>query len=206
MFRLFCRRVRKGTQKLAGRFTPTERGFIMSASEYLKDHNVKFKVMDHHPVFSAVELANQEHVDSLKVAKPVLIKADGIFYMCVLPACFKIDFDVLKEALHVNKVLLASESEMVVFFSDCQLGAEPPFGNLYGLPTLMDRSLELDRDILFAAGTHDKAIRMKMKDFVRLVNPHIISFIAQHEMDECDMMLYDPYYYDSFVYNPFYPM
>ena len=158
------------------------------------------------PPIQLSNLRTREHVDSLKVAKPVLVKADGIYYLCVLPGCFKIDFEILKEALQVNEVVLASESELVVFFTDCQLGAEPPFGNLYGLPTLMDRSLECDKYILFAANRHDKAIRMKMKDFKRLANPHIISFVEQRELDALEIMLSDPYYYDSFVYNPFYPM
>jgi Ala-tRNA(Pro) deacylase len=178
----------------------------MSTLEYLKDHNVKFKVMEHHPAYTAVDLAREEHVDSLMVAKPVLVKADGIYYMCVLPACYKIDFEILKHQLQVSEVLLASESEMVVFFENSELGAEPPIGNLYGLPTLMDRSLECDRHVIFQVGTHDKAIRMKKKDFKRLANPHIISFIEHQVMDEFEMMISDPYYYDSFVYNPFYPM
>ncbi|MBW8016027.1 MAG: YbaK/EbsC family protein [Planctomycetes bacterium] len=178
----------------------------MTTIEYLKDHNVKFKVTGHHPAYTAVDLAVQEHVLSYKVAKPVVVKADGIYYLCVLPGCFKIDFEILKQQLHVNEVVLATEDEMAGLFGDCQLGAESPLGNLYGLPTLMDNSLERDRHILFAAGTHDKAIRMSMKDFKRLVNPHIISFIERQEFDEIEAMLYDPYFYDAFVYNPLYPL
>jgi Ala-tRNA(Pro) deacylase len=178
----------------------------MTAIEYLKDHNVKFKVTGHHPAYTAVDLAVEEHVLSYTVAKPVVVKADGIYYLCVLPACFKIDFEILKERLHVNEVVLASEDEMSDLFGDCQIGAETPLGILYGLPTLMDISLERDRHILFSAGRHDKAIRMSMKAFKHLANPHVISFIEQHQMDEFEMMLSDPYYYDSLVYNPLYPL
>ena len=183
-----------------------KRELKMTAIEYLKDHNVKFKVTGHHPAYTAVDLAVEEHVLSYTVAKPVVVKADGIYYLCVLPACFKIDFETLKNRLHANEVVLASEDEMADLFGDCQLGAETPLGNLYGLPTLMDRSLERDRHILFSAGTHDKAIRMSMKDFKRLVSPNIMSFIVREQWDEVEAMLYDPYFYDAFVYNPLYPL
>jgi Ala-tRNA(Pro) deacylase len=183
-----------------------KRELKMTAIQYLKDHNVKFKVTGHHPAYTAVDLAVEEHVLSFKVAKPVVVKADGIYYLCVLPGCYKIDFEILKNQLHVKEVVLASEGEMQELFGDCELGAEPPLGNLYGLPTLMDMSLERDRHILFQAGTHDKAIRMSMKDFKRLVNPHIISFIERTQWDEIEAMLYDPYFYDAFAYNPMYPL
>ena len=178
----------------------------MTAIEYLKDHNVKFKVTEHHPAYTAVDLAVEEHVLSYSVAKPVVVKGDGIFYLCVLPACFKIDFEILKNLLHVKELVLAGEDEMSGLFGDCQLGAESPLGSLYGLPTLMDISLERDRHILFSAGTHDKAIRMSMKDFKSLVNPQIMSFIERTEWDDFEAMLYDPYFYDAFVYNPLYPL
>jgi Ala-tRNA(Pro) deacylase len=178
----------------------------MTAIDYLTDNKVKFRVSGHHPAFTAVDLAVEEHILSCQVAKPVLVKADGIFYVCVLPACFKIDFEILKSVLHSKEVSLASEKDLHDLFSDCEVGAEPPFGNLYGLPTLMDRSLERDRHILFQAGTHDKAIRMSLKDFKRLVNPNVVSFIHRDQWDEIEAMLYDPYFYDAFVYNPLYPL
>jgi len=178
----------------------------MTAIEYLKDNNVRFKVTGHRPAYTAVDLAVEEHVLSYSVAKPVVISADGIFYLCVLPACYKIDFEILKAALHVNEIVLASEDQMRDLFGDCEVGAETPLGNLYGLPTLMDISLQRDRHILFSAGTHDKAIRMSMKDFKRLVNPQMMSFIAREDWDEYEAMLYDPYFYDAFVYNPLYPL
>jgi Ala-tRNA(Pro) deacylase len=183
-----------------------KRELKMTAIDYLKDNKVKFRVTGHHPAYTAVDLAVEEHVLSCQVAKPVIVNADGIFYVCVLPACFKIDFDVLKNRLHVKEVALASEMDLKDLFGDCELGAEPPFGNLYGLPTLMDRSLEQDRHIIFQAGTHDKAIRMSMKDFKRLVSPNVMSFIRRGEWDEIEAMLYDPYFYDAFIYNPFYPL
>jgi Ala-tRNA(Pro) deacylase len=183
-----------------------KRELKMTAIDYLKDHNVKFRVTGHHPAYTAVDLAVEEHVLSCQVAKPVIVIADGIFYLCVLPACFKIDFEILKNQLHVNEVILASEKDLKDIFGDCELGAEPPFGNIYGLPTLMDKSLERDRHIIFQAGTHDKAIRMSMKDFKHLVNPHIISFIRRDEWDGLEWMFNDPYYYDAFMYNPLYPL
>lgn len=178
----------------------------MTATDYLQEHNVKFKVMGHHPAYTSVDLAVEEHVLSSQVAKPVIVFADGVYFVCVLPACYKIDFAILKDLLGVKDIRLASEDELEKLFSDCEVGAEPPFGNLYGLPTLMDRSLEFDRHIVFQAGTHDKAIRMSMKDFKELVCPHVMSFIRREDWDDMEAMLYDPFYYDAFVYNPLFPL
>jgi Ala-tRNA(Pro) deacylase len=162
--------------------------------------------MGHHPAYTSVDLAVEEHVLSSQVAKPVIVFADGVYFVCVLPACYKIDFKILKDQLGVTDIRLASEDELLKLFSDCQLGAEPPLGNLYGLPTLMDKSLDFDRHIVFQAGTHDKAIRMSMKDFKELVCPHMMSFIDTSEWDPMEAMLYDPFYYDAFVYNPLFPL
>jgi len=115
-------------------------------------------------------------VSGREVAKPVLIKADGKYYMCVLAACCKVDLDALKKDLRVAQVALAGEDEMSKLFADCELGAEPPFGNLYGLETLMDESLQKDEHIVFQAGTHDQAIKMATDDYKELVSPQVLSF------------------------------
>jgi Ala-tRNA(Pro) deacylase len=110
------------------------------------------------------------------VAKTVIIKADGEFMMCVLAACYKIDLGALKNQLGAKKVELADENEIGEIFDDCDLGAEPPFGNLYDLPVIMDKALEDDDHILFQAGTHEQAIRMDMGDYRKLVKPKVLNF------------------------------
>jgi len=84
--------------------------------------------------------------------------------------------DTLKSRLSAKKLQLAQEKELAKLFPDCDLGAEPPFGNLYNLPTIMDKVMESDEQILFQAGTHDKAIRISMVDYKKLVEPKILSF------------------------------
>ena len=102
----------------------------MKLIEFLDKSSAKYEVTQHRPAFSAQQMAAVEHVPGMEVAKPVVIKADGEYYMCVLPACCKVDLDVLKKHLGVEQIELARESEMAKLFSDCELGAEPPFGNL----------------------------------------------------------------------------
>ena len=96
--------------------------------------------------------------------------------MCVLPAPNKVDLGRLKEQLNAQSVALADEDEIGKLFPDCELGAEPPFGNLYDLPTVIEKSLEADDHILFQAGTHGKAIRMAMADYRKLVQPKVLEF------------------------------
>lgn len=178
----------------------------MNVTDYLTEHGIKFEVTEHRLAYTAAELAGSVHVLQLQVAKPVVVKADRIYYMCVLPACFMIDLDALRRDLDAEKVVLATEEEMSELFEDCQLGAEPPVGNLYGLPTLMDRTLESDKYIVFQAGTHAKAVRMLMGDYKKLTKPFVIDFSYREDWSEADTMINDPDYYDSFVYSPLYPL
>lgn len=148
----------------------------MRVTEFLNDLSVSYEVMEHKPAFTAQQMAALEHEPGKYVAKPVIVKADGNFMMCVLAACYKIDLGALKNQLGAKKVELADEDEIGEIFDDCDLGAEPPFGNLYDLPVIMDKALEDDDHILFQAGTHEKAIRMNMEDYRKLVKPKVLDF------------------------------
>jgi len=148
----------------------------MRVIKFLKKSKVKYEVTKHKPAFSAQEMAAVEHEPGKYVAKPVIVKADGKYVMCVLSACYKIDMRALKKQLGAKKVSLAEEKDMGKLFDDCDLGAEPPFGNLYDLPTIIDKALEKDDHITFQAGTHEKAIRMSMDDYRKLVNPQVLEF------------------------------
>jgi len=106
----------------------------------------------------------------------VIVRADEEYVMCVLAAPCKIDLAALKSQLGVKSVEVASENEIGEIFDDCDLGAAPPFGNLYDLPTVMDKVLEEDEHITFQGGTHEKAIRMSMKDYRKLVEPKVLEF------------------------------
>ena len=148
----------------------------MRVVEFLDQAGVKYETSAHAPVFSAQGLAAAEHEHGQYVAKPVIVKADNRYLMCVLPAPNKVDLGRLKEQLNAQSVALADEDEIGKLFPDCELGAEPPFGNLYDLPTVIEKSLEADDHILFQAGTHGKAIRMAMADYRKLVQPKVLEF------------------------------
>jgi Ala-tRNA(Pro) deacylase len=121
-------------------------------------------------------MAAEEHVPGMNVAKPVIVRVDGEHFMCVLPACCKVDLDALKRQLGAEDIKLSDENEMAKLFPDCALGAEPPFGNLYGLITLMDDTLEEDEFIVFQGGTHEDAVKMGTEEFKKLAQPRIMSF------------------------------
>jgi Ala-tRNA(Pro) deacylase len=151
----------------------------MEVLEFLDKSGVRYKVYEHTPVYSAQGLAAAEHESGKFVAKPVIVKADGRCLMCVLPANAKVDLDRLKGQLDAQSAELVDEQDFTGLFPDCELGAEPPFGNLYKLPTLIDQTLEKDEHILFQAGTHGRAVRMDMADYRKLVNPRVLDFRVQ---------------------------
>lgn len=148
----------------------------MGVKEFLDKSKVKYKVTKHKAAFTAQEMAAEEHEPGKYVAKAVVVKADGKYVMCVLPACYNIDLKALKSQLKAKSVELAKEKELGKMFGDCELGAQPPFGNLYDLPTVMDKVLESDDHIMFQGGTHEKSIRISMADYRKLVGPKVLEF------------------------------
>lgn len=148
----------------------------MKIIDFLDETSTKYEVSEHRPSFTAQQMASVEHVPGMMVAKPVVIRADEEHYMCVLPACCKIDLDTLRSQLGSESLELADESEMARLFPDCALGAEPPFGGLYGMLTFMDSSLRGVEYIVFQGGTHDRSIKMEMSEYIRLANPRVLSF------------------------------
>lgn len=148
----------------------------MKLMEYLESKGVAYETTQHRPTFTAQQMAAEEHVPGMNVAKPVVVRADKTYYLCVLPACCKIDMDQLKTELGVKKLALADEEELARLFKDCALGAEPPFGDLYGLETIMDTTLESDPFIVFQAGSHELAVRMDLADYKKLAQPKVFKF------------------------------
>lgn len=147
----------------------------MQITEFLDKSGVKYEVLEHRPVFSAQRLAQIEHEPGRFVAKPVIVKADGRFLMCVLPADAKIDLETLKGQLDAKSVELADEEDFAELFPDCEVGAEPPFGSLFHLETVMDKALEKDDHIVFRAGSHTKAVRLNMADYRKLAHPRVLN-------------------------------
>ena len=145
----------------------------MKVQEYLRQEHVPFQMLEHPPAYTAQEVAAEEHISGDHTAKAVVVHAESGYAMCVLPASYKLDLNKVARALKTRQVRLADESEMARLFPDTEVGAEPPFGNLYRLATLVDQHLAGENDILFPAGTHRNAIRMRYADFARLAQPQV---------------------------------
>jgi len=151
----------------------------MDLQSYLDRFNVQYQFTEHPTVFTAQMLAEVEHVPGRQIAKPVLVEADGQFVLCALPATGKVDLDALRCELEADDVRIAGEDEMRIVFKGCELGAEPPIGALFGLPTLADESLLSERKVTFQAGTHNEAVTMSTDDYCRLAQPGIGRFTAR---------------------------
>ena len=146
----------------------------MKTDQYLREQGVIFEHRTHTPVYTAQELAAEEHVSGRNVAKVVIVQAEQRGYvMCVLPASQKLDLTKAAYALGVRRCRLADETEMGELFPDTEVGAEPPFGNLYDMTTLVDSRLTSDVRILFNADSHRDAIEMNFADYQRLASPHV---------------------------------
>lgn len=144
--------------------------------DFLKRNNVHYHSMMHPEAYTAQEIAAAMHIKGKELAKSVIIKADGRFVMAVVPATWRVNFDRLKDVLHNEDVKLASEREFGVLFPDCEPGAEPPFGNLYNIETVVDRSLSEDEHIFFNAGNHYEAVEMKYSEYEKLARPKVAEF------------------------------
>jgi Ala-tRNA(Pro) deacylase len=145
----------------------------MKLEPFLQEKGVGYEKHAHIVAYTSQHLAQAEHVPGYVVAKPVIVKGSSRFAMCVLPAPKHLDLLRAAEALHESQVRLATESEMAQLFPDCELGAEPPVGTLFGLPTVMDRELKDDEYLVMQAGTHTEAIRMRRTDWERLCQPQV---------------------------------
>lgn len=140
---------------------------------FLDSHNVKYLVISHSLAYTAQGVASLAHVSGKKLAKTVIIKIDGALAMAVIPASLHVDLARIRALSGAKIVELATEREFKDAFSDCETGAMPPFGNLYGMKVFADANLASNDEITFSAGSHRELVRMKWGDLVRLVNPTI---------------------------------
>ena len=144
--------------------------------EFLETNKVPYSVHSHPTAYTAQEIAALQHVKGRQLAKVVIVKAGPDFLMLALPADHRVDFARLKVALGAKEARLAQEAEFRDLFPGCEVGAMPPFGNLYGLPVYVDRTLEKDEEIVFNAGTHTLTAKLAFRDFVALVKPVMADF------------------------------
>ncbi len=146
---------------------------------YLRENGVPYQLQHHPTAYTAPEVAHVEHVPGKLVAKVVMVVAGGKMAMLVLPSSYRVDLPKVDSLLGTTDVRLAQENEFAPLFPECETGAEPPFGNLYGLPVYVDRSLAEDESIIFQAGTHTDTISTRYADFERLVKPIAADFALQ---------------------------
>ncbi|HSF32475.1 MAG TPA: YbaK/EbsC family protein [Candidatus Tectomicrobia bacterium] len=147
-----------------------------SLQTFLDSQQVKYVTIRHSPAFTAREIAASAHIPGKQLAKTVIVKLDGNLAMAVLPASDMVDFERLKAAAGARTVTLAHEQDFQDRFPECEVGAMPPFGNLYGLDVWVAARLAEDEEIAFNAGDHTELIRMAYRDFDRLVQPKVGQF------------------------------
>jgi Ala-tRNA(Pro) deacylase len=146
---------------------------IQRLKEFLDQQDVSYHVVPHSHAYTAQETAASVHIPGRRLAKTVIVKLDGIPAMAVLPADHKLDLGLLKDASGARKAVLATEDEFTNLFPNCELGAMPPFGNLFGMDVYIEESMRENDTIAFNAGTHTEVLEMSYSDFERLVQPKV---------------------------------
>ena len=148
--------------------------------EYLDKENIKYTTINHSTAYTAQEVAQLAHIPGDEMAKTVIVKIDNKQAMVVLPATEHIDLELLGGALGAKNVSLATEAEFMPQFSDCEIGAMPPFGNLYHMDVYVEEALSQDEMIAFNACSHDELIEMSYVDFARLAKPEVFRISTQY--------------------------
>jgi Ala-tRNA(Pro) deacylase len=143
--------------------------------QYLDQQGVKYRVITHSPAFTAQDVAEVAHVPGRVMAKVVMMTLDGQMAMIVVPAPKKIHPDSLARSLSAKEVTFLHENNFREKFPDCDVGALPPFGNLYEMPVYIDTELAQQEEIVFSAGSYRELFSLPMKDYLRLVQPREIA-------------------------------
>ncbi|KOH44326.1 aminoacyl-tRNA deacylase [Sunxiuqinia dokdonensis] len=149
---------------------------IKKLKDYLDKNNIEYITIRHSLAFNAQQIAATTHIPGKELAKTVMVKIDGKMAMAVLPASYLVNLNRLKELTGAKTLELANEMEFKHLFPECEIGAMPPFGNLYDMEVFVAQSLAEDEEIAFNAGTHVELIRMAYADFERLVQPVVLAF------------------------------
>jgi Ala-tRNA(Pro) deacylase len=144
---------------------------------YFGEHGVAYETQQHRTAFTAQRVADALHEKGRYVVKVFIAWVDGKLVMLVLPAPAHVDYDRVRDWLRAQEVRAAHEDEFEHLFPDCEVGAMPPFGNLYHLPVYLDRSLADVDHLVFQAGTHRETMKIAMADYLRLVSPAVGDFV-----------------------------
>ncbi|HEU5170464.1 MAG TPA: YbaK/EbsC family protein [Gemmatimonadales bacterium] len=149
---------------------------VQKLREFLDANRIRYVVITHSPAHTAQEIAASAHIPGREMAKTVIVKLDGQLAMAVLPASELVDLPLLADAAFARTAEIAEEKEFRDRFPDCELGAMPPFGNLYGMEVYVADDLTGDEEIAFNGGSFTELVRMTYADFARLVKPRILRF------------------------------
>jgi len=149
---------------------------VQRLKDFLDEHQVKYVLISHSRAFTTQEIAAATHIPGKELAKTVIVDIDGRAAMAVLPGSQKVDLDLLRDAVGAERVTLAKEAAFRDRFPECDLGAMPPFGNLYEMPVYVADSLTEDEEIAFNAGSHTQLVKLAYRDFERLVQPEVMRF------------------------------
>ena len=149
---------------------------LAKLTDLLDRNRVRYALIRHSPAYTSAEIAESAHVPGRELAKAVVMKIDGRLAIAVLPATDVVHAEALRKAVGARKVTIAAESDFEARFPDCEVGAMPPFGNLFGMETFVSPRLTADEQICFNAGTHAELIRMPYTDFARLAEPVELAF------------------------------
>jgi Ala-tRNA(Pro) deacylase len=152
---------------------------IHKLRQFLDEHLVKYIVITHSKAYTAQGVAASAHISGHELAKTVMLKRDGQLCMAVLPASKHINLSAFARLSKSGDVSLASERDFKDRFPDCEVGAMPPFGNLYDCPVYVDVLLTHDKEIAFNAGSHLELIKLAYSDFEKLVQPVVADFAAR---------------------------
>ncbi|HOW83756.1 MAG TPA: YbaK/EbsC family protein [Spirochaetota bacterium] len=142
---------------------------------FLDENHVTYEFISHPREFSSTRTCQAAHVHGNEFAKTVILKMDGRLVMCVVTANQMVFPGYMKNFFNAKNIEIASESDFKNAFPDCEVGAMPPFGNLYGVDEFISMDLTRDEYIAFNAGSHTELIRMKFSDFEKLVHPRIVN-------------------------------
>jgi len=153
---------------------------VTKLKAFLDANGVAYSTIDHAPAYTAREVAAATPVARGEFAKSVIVKVDGTLAMAVVPASRRVDTQKLARLLSADRVEIAKEDEFKSVFPGCELGAMPPFGNLYDLEVFVAEDLAEDDEIVFNAGTHNQAMRIAYADFEELVKPKLGEFAVKH--------------------------
>jgi Ala-tRNA(Pro) deacylase len=151
---------------------------VARLKDFLDSYGIRYIVISHSVAYTAQGIAALAHIPGKELAKTVIVKLDGTMAMAVVPASCQVDLALLRAEAGAKTVELASEMEFRPSFPDCETGAMPPFGNLYGMSVFADEALAKDEEIAFNAGTHRELFRMRWADYVALVHPRVLKLSA----------------------------